>query len=137
MAFLEVVSQMLVRRRLRSVLLAAAVGLPLLLAMHYNDRRIAWVEVAGGLALLAVGMAAGRARRTIRRQALIALPIALVYVAVGWGRPQRIFAPVQQLRSVLTDTADASNDARDLENRGLIVTLQTVSCSAPASVRSS
>jgi len=123
-AFLGVASWVLASRRARSLLLAAAVGVPLVLAMHYNDRRIAWVEVAGGLALLYVGMSAGRARRAIRRQALTALPLVLLYVAIGWDRTERTFAPVQQLRSVLTDTQDESNDARNLENRGLIVTLQ-------------
>jgi hypothetical protein len=122
---LGVASFWLVRRRWRSLLLATAVGVPVLLAVLYNDRRIAWVEIAGGLFLMLIAMGKGRAWRRLRRNALLALPLVLLYLALGWGRTERVFAPVQQLRSALTDNQDASNDARNLVNRGLIVTLQT------------
>ena len=125
--FLGVVCGWLVRPRPQSTALLAAAALPLLLAMRYNDRRIVWVEVAGGLALLLLVMTRNL-HRALGRQglsALVALPLLLGYLTVGWGRSERIFAPVEQLRSVLTDTQDASNDARNFENRGLVVTLQS------------
>jgi hypothetical protein len=107
-----------------SLALGGLLGSLLLLAIRYNDRRIAWVEVAGGLVFLYIGMTDGRLRRAIHRYALVCLPLALLYVSAGWTRPERIFGPVQQLKSALTDTSNPSNDARVLENRGLVVTLQ-------------
>ena len=124
-ALVGLASFVLVSRNLRGQTLAALVALFLLLAILYNDRRIAWVELVGGLALLYVGMSTGRLKASLRRRALVALPLAALYVLVGWGRPQKVFAPVERLRSALTDETDASNDARALENRGLIITLQS------------
>jgi hypothetical protein len=123
-AILGLVSWVLASRRWGSLALGALLAPLLMLAIHYNDRRIAWVELAGGLALLYVVMSEGRLRSTIRRYAILVLPVLLLYVGVGWGRTGKIFSPVEHLRSALTDTTDPSNDARVLENRGLIVTLQ-------------
>jgi hypothetical protein len=124
-ACLGAVAWMVSARRGSSRMLVLPPLLLWLLAMEYNDRRIAWVELMGGLALLFLAMTLGQLRRRTKRRLLVAAPIVLVYVAVGWGRSERVFAPVEQLRSALTDSTDASNDARKLENRGLVVTLQT------------
>jgi hypothetical protein len=45
----------------------------------------------------------------------------LIYVAVGWGRGERIFLPLRSLSSVSTNE-DASTLARNAENLGLIAT---------------
>lgn len=126
-AAIGLVGWILASRRWRSAGFASAAALLilLLLAIRYNDRRIAWIELVGGLGLLYVGMAAGRLRKAVHRRAVVALPLLTLYVVAGWGRTETVFLPVQQLKSSLTDTTDPSNDARELENRGLVVTLQT------------
>jgi hypothetical protein len=54
--------------------------------------------------------------------------VLLVYVAVGWGRPNRIFLPLRSLSSVSTDE-DESTLARNAENLGLIATTNASSLS--------
>jgi hypothetical protein len=123
-AVLGLVSWALASRRCRVLIPGSLVGMLVLLAVLYNNRRLAWIEIGGGLGLLYVGMVPGRFRKAVSRYTLAFLPLLALYVMLGWSQTQRIFAPVQQLKSALTDTANPSNDARILENRGLIVTLQ-------------
>jgi hypothetical protein len=106
---------------------ALAVGLvtPLLvIAIHYNDRRIAWLELAGGLAMAYLITPRARLRR-LNRWAVVSAPVLALYVGVGWTSQGALFTPVRQIRSAISDDpADTSNQARDLENAGLVLTLQ-------------
>src|SRR5580658_1982207 len=58
----------------------------LLGAVEFNGRRLAWVSLAMGFVVVFLLLPAGRAKRTIIRACLVATPILLIYVAVGWGR---------------------------------------------------
>lgn len=118
-------SWVLATRRLRTALKFAVPTVLLLLAIQYNDRRIAWLELAGGIALVCAVIPPSPFRRTLVRRALLTVPIVLIYVAIGWGRPQGVFTPVRQIRSALSsDKSDTSNLYRELENAGLVLTLQ-------------
>lgn len=112
---------------LRAVtLVPIGLALPLLLlAVYYNDRRLAWLEIMGGLALGYLVLPKGRRSRRLNRLALVSAPVLALYLAVGWGRSGAVFAPVRQIQSMLVAKGDASNTYRDLENMGLIVTLQS------------
>ena len=61
--------------------------------------------------------------RRIKRVATVALPVLLLYVAVGWGRPQPIFAPLRSFTTVSVQQ-DNSTRARNVENLGLIATAE-------------
>lgn len=118
------VSFLLARHRFSTALLVAPIATVILLGIHYNERRLAWLQLVGGLGLALLLMPPGRVRRRMSRWAVIAAPLVLVYVAVGWGRPGAVFAPVRQISSMFDTQTDDSNIYRDLENAGVIVTLQ-------------
>ena len=109
------------RAALRDCLLA----LPLLFAgMVANNRRLVWVELFGVCAVLFLATPRTRLKRTLSTALVAALPLALLYVAVGWGRPSAIFKPVATLRSVVDSNSDRSSATRDVENYNLLTTLR-------------
>jgi hypothetical protein len=114
------VLQFSVRKLLAFVVLAST----LFFAVYYNMRRLAWMELAGGLALSYITIPRGPLRRRLNRFAMAAAPVLLVYIAVGWGRSGAIFAPVDKIRSMVADDKNDSNRSRDYENAGLVITLQ-------------
>jgi hypothetical protein len=106
----------------------AWVATPLLLlllgaAINYNNRRLAWVEVLGGVCMMLLAAPQGALRRRFVKMAVVAAPVLLLYVATGWERPSGIFAPVEKIKSVLGPSEDDSSLSRDIENAGLVVTL--------------
>jgi O-antigen ligase len=111
-------------RPIRRHALLALVFLPVLFAaMVANNRRIVWVEVAGSLGTLVFISWRTPLRRLLLRSVLVALPLVLGYVAVGWNSNSTVFAPVKSLRTV-GDTDDGSTLFRDLENYNLLYTLR-------------
>jgi len=105
-------------------LVAALVTVHLLYAIVLNDRRLAWVELLLALALVCA-LPQGRARRRVLQLSAAAAPLLLVYVVVGWGRPEPVFGPIQALAEV-TGNEDASTLARQEEARNLLYTLSAV-----------
>jgi hypothetical protein len=103
-----------------------ALVLPLVLGgMIANHRRTAWVELAAGLAVVALLAPPTRTKRAIARAAVLASPVAALYLAAGWGSTGGgFFAPVQVVRSVIDSKADMSTEWRDLENYDLFITLR-------------
>ncbi len=102
-------------------LLAVCVAPPVGFALIINNRRLAFVSLAVSLVTVAFG-----SRRVVRlwlaRMIIASLPLAAVYVAVGWNSKSKVFAPVTSLRSAM-DSKDTSNQTRDIENGNLILTL--------------
>ena len=90
-------------------------------AVLFNQRRLAWVSLGMGGALLFFLLPPGKAKRRAARAVLTLSPILLIYTAVGWGRPERIFKPLQSISTVST-AEDTSTKARNVENLGLIAT---------------
>ena len=122
-AILTILSWALLRNRLPTWLTAAPFLLVLLLAVAVNDRRLAWVQLAIGLAVFYRLMPPGRVRRQVNRMVLVALPLVLVYVAVGWGREGTLFAPLKAFATT-GSTEDASSLARMEEDANLTHTLR-------------
>lgn len=87
-----------------------------------NDRRVAFVSLGAGLLSL-IGMGPQILRTLLRRSLLVVVPMALLYVAIGWNSSASIFKPVQTIKSV-SDKDDASNQTRDIENYNLTLTLK-------------
>jgi hypothetical protein len=122
-AILTVLSWALLRNRLPTWLTTAPLLLVLLMAVAVNGRRLAWVQLALGLVVVYRLMPPGRVRRRVNRMVLVALPLVLVYVAVGWGRQGTLFAPLQAFATA-GSTEDASSLARMEENANLTHTLR-------------
>jgi hypothetical protein len=123
-AVLGLSSWLLVRPRVRTFLVVGSLVPLLLMAIYHNQRRLAWLELAGGLALTYLMIPRGRLRRKLNRLVLAVAPLLVLYVCLGWGRSGALFAPVNKIRSAVADDKNDSNRARDLENMGLVLTLQ-------------
>lgn len=109
-----------VRTKKVALLLLAAVPL-ILVAIQLNNRRLAWASLAGGLVVLyAVLPAGGRITRAVNRKVMWVAPVLALYVMVGLGRTERIFKPLASLSTMGGGKIDASTQARDNENEGLV-----------------
>ena len=95
----------------------------LLYAIVLNDRRLAWIELLLVLAIMFL-LPRGRVRRKMRRFLLLASPVLLIYVVVGWGREEAVFEPVHALAST-SGNGDNSTLARQEEVRNLLYTMWT------------
>jgi hypothetical protein len=91
------------------------------LGIVFNQRRLAWVSLAMGVLMMIALMPPGKPKKRIIRGAFVLAPVLAIYVAVGWGREGRIFAPLKSFQTVTTHE-DASTKARNAENLGLIAT---------------
>jgi hypothetical protein len=90
-------------------------------AIQFNSRRLAWVSLAMGLAVMYFLFPPGAAKRRINRVMMAVVPLLALYVAVGWGRGGALFLPLKSLSTISTKE-DASTLARNVENLGLIAT---------------
>jgi hypothetical protein len=95
----------------------------ILAAIHFNNRRLAWVSVAGASIALYLLMQKSPSKKKLQKVGRMMVPVLAVYVVVGWGRPERIFKPLASLSSV-SSKPDSSTLARNVENLGLIATGQ-------------
>jgi hypothetical protein len=119
-----VIALLVIRFNSRSALLAAVV-LPLLLAgMVANHRRIVWVELGAGILMVFLLSPSTPLKRAIGRSLLLASPVLVLYLVVGWNIGTGVFGPVQTIRSVVDSDADASTAWRDWENYNLFYTLK-------------
>lgn len=106
-------------------LLRAGLLLPiLLLGMIENGRRLVWVML-GAMLLVAYLVAPMRGwKRRLTRIALVAAPLAALYVAVGWESDARVFAPVKTLRGVTDTSYDHSAYWREVENWNIAMSMR-------------
>jgi hypothetical protein len=104
----------------RALIAAFLVSGLLVYAMVVNNRRLAWIELLLGFAVMYV-LLFPRGWRVHRWVVAIA-PIVLVYLAIGWGQPGPAFAPARALATAGSDS-DASSLARQEEVRNLLYTL--------------
>lgn len=108
----------------RSFLLALGV-LPIVgWGMVANNRRLVWVEVIAALLVLGIVTGWSPIKRRLSQAFILASPLIVLYVGVGWAKPTGIFAPVKTLRSVVDSGADQSTRWRDYENFNLYSTLK-------------
>jgi O-Antigen ligase len=94
----------------------------LLMGLHVNDRRIAFVALAGG-ALALILMGPSWMRTTTRKGLIVMVPALVLYILVGWHSSSPVFGPVATLRAIAT-SEDTSSQTRDIENFNLIQTLK-------------
>lgn len=108
-------------KRIRGMLLT----LPLiLLACDLNERRLVWVMLGMMMVFTyAVSPMTGW-KRKLTRAGLLALPVLVAYVVVGWNGTARIFGPVQTLRSVADTSHDHSAYWREVEIWNIATTIR-------------
>lgn len=121
-----VLSWALARMSLAAGISAAAVSVLLLYAITLNNRRLAWIELILSTALVYFIVPRGRVKRRLTWLLVVAGPLLLAYVAVGWNRTEAVFAPVAALSSA-SSYEDASALAREEEIRNLLYTLSRTS----------
>ena len=105
----------------RAWLAAALASALLLYAIVLNDRRLAWIELLLAVVLMFL-LPQGKVRRRMTRSLLFAAPVLAVYTAVGWGREEAAFAPLQAIAST-SGYEDNSTLARQEEVRNLLYTM--------------
>jgi len=93
----------------------------LFLGLIANNRRLAFVGLAAGLAVL-IALGPPALWRFVKRSLVVLIPLALLYVAAGWNSNAGVFKPVKMVKSV-TAQDDDSSKTRDIENYNLIQTL--------------
>jgi hypothetical protein len=114
----------ILNKRDRGTMVRAVLTIALFLgAIQWNTRRLAWVSLVMGLVTAFFLLPKGKVKQRVTRGVLFAAPVLAIYVAVGWGRPEKIFAPLQSLASVSTQE-DRSTKARNAENLGLVATVR-------------
>jgi hypothetical protein len=116
-----VIVHALQRLRPSVILRASAVSGILLLATQLNNRRLAWVSLAFGLAAAYLVLPSGAVRRRVNRVGFMVAPMLALYAIAGWGRTERIFKPLSALGSLDAKT-DSSTASREVENSNLAIT---------------
>jgi hypothetical protein len=105
--------------------LAALVFVHLVVAMKVNNRRLAWVELLCIFAFAYLLAQANRGlRRRLNRLLLLAAPLVVIYVVLGWGRGGTLFAPLRAISTTSGNEVDPSTLAREEENLNLVYTFQ-------------
>jgi hypothetical protein len=99
--------------------------LPILIGgMIANERRIVWIEIILVFATVYLMTDTNAIKRKVNRALLVLSPLALGYIAVGWGSEAGIFKPVQVIRSAVDSSTDLSTAWRDIENFNLVFTIR-------------
>ncbi|MBK7857908.1 MAG: hypothetical protein IPJ65_04630 [Archangiaceae bacterium] len=94
-------------------------------AMVFNDRRIAYVDLAF-VALVVFSISPRHAaKRFVIRAAVVMTPVMLLYGAAGWNsRGGSLFKPVAKVRSIIAPAEEteeeSSNIERDIENFNIL-----------------
>jgi O-antigen ligase len=109
----------------RRRLLRAALLLPLLvLGVQENGRRIAWVMLAFAPVIAYVASPVRGWKRALTRVLLVAVPVAGLYVGVGWNRSGAPFGPVQTLRGLVDTKSNRSSYWREVETWNIATTIR-------------
>lgn len=112
------------RRTLKAVAFAAVASIPVMMSMKYNNRRLAWLSLLVGIAIVYLGLPKGKVRRRINMGLLAAAPILAAYIAIGWGRNEGVFKPVYAISTMFGQHEDTSSETRNIENYNLVMTLR-------------
>lgn len=123
-AIVLVVAGILERPSRRRLLWAVPALLLLLVGAFENQRRLVWVMLLMALGAAYLFSPMKRWKRSLTRVLLLGAPVIGLYVGVGWNRGNRVFAPIQTLRSVVDTSADRSAYWREVENWNISMTMR-------------
>lgn len=87
-----------------------------------NNRRMAWVEIAATFVTFYAIAPWTPGKRRLTRSCIAAVPLLLLYGAIGWTSSSSLFAPVRVVRSIQDSKTDGSTMDRDVENYNLVST---------------
>ncbi len=95
------------------------------LAIRYNDRRIAYVDLVACAVAIFLVSPRHRVKRFVMQGLVVLVPVVGLYLALGWNREHdRVFAMAQTVRSLVSPVegskTESSNVERDIENFNLI-----------------
>ncbi len=121
-AFAFLVLYAAMRPSARAVRNAVLICALIVIAIYFNNRRIVYVSLGGGLLACYSALPTSPLKRRINRKLLPILPLVLLYVIVGWGRTEKIFKPIASISSMTSEETDSSAKSRQNENMGLVVT---------------
>lgn len=122
-----ILGAMLIERAGRRRLLWTLLFLPILITgMIYNGRRMVWVEIALVFVTLFFVTPPNPVKRKIKRAAFVLLPVALIYLRLGWYSSSSVYKPAQIVRSVVDPEYDPSGSSltRKIENYNLTFTMK-------------
>ncbi|HYO54081.1 exopolysaccharide repeat unit polymerase [Archangium sp.] len=96
----------------------------ILMGMHYNDRRLAYVSFTLGLIAAYVLSPWSWVKRYATRAGMVLAPLFPFYLAVGWQNPTGIFGIVGIFKSLVEgeNLAKGQLDYRDMENINVVAT---------------
>jgi hypothetical protein len=106
----------------RFLVLAPLLGL-VLIGMHENNRRTAWLILELSIVVAYLVSPPRPWKRAVTRIGIAAAPLLALYLAVGWNRNGAVFAPIQAFRSV-DATVDNSTRWRDIENWNIAMSMR-------------
>jgi O-Antigen ligase len=111
----------------RRTMAFALLWLPFIfMAIRFNDRRIAYVEIAMAVAITYFLSPWHTMKRFVTRTAVMLLPVVAIYVVAGWNQRGGVFAPVHKIRTIVAPEAateeESSNAERDTENYNIVTT---------------
>jgi hypothetical protein len=111
----------------RRTLGIALLWLPFIaMALRFNDRRVAYVEIAMAFGLIYLLSPMQPMKRFVTRVAIMLMPVVALYFAVGWNQKGGVFAPVYKVKSIIAPDAateeESSNAERDTENYNIMTT---------------
>jgi hypothetical protein len=127
-AIVVLVTLWMERPSLRHTVLCLGIIPIVLFGVFINERRLAYVSLGVCLATIFLMTPANMAKRFVARALVLALPLLIPYAAVGWTSHASVFKPVQALRSVVAndanadEQADSSTEFRNMENFNLVQT---------------
>jgi hypothetical protein len=123
--FVVVLAWALARKSGASAAMLALAGTWLIVAIKVNNRRLAWVEL---VVVFVFAYLLLRQERRVRQRMnfglLVAAPLLVLYVVVGWGRHGPLFAPLRAFYTTTGESEDASSIARNEESLNLVYTFQ-------------
>jgi len=115
-----------VERRTARAVFCMLIGCIILgLAIHWNNRRLAWLSLITGVVLCYYVLPRTRLKKKINWLMLAMLPVVAIYIVIGLGHANGIFKPVGVLSTMFGKHADASSEMRDIENYNLVHTLKS------------
>lgn len=121
-AFLAI--NLLERPKSKMLVLNLLIQPVIFLGMHFNDRRLVWVQLALALAVTFLITDWSWIKFRLARLGLASVPVGIMYIAVGWNTSGTgVFKPVGTLKSMADSKSDDSTLWRDIENFNLHDTL--------------
>ena len=120
---LVVLTRWLEKPKLAHVVRGLGVLVILMPGMVFNDRRLAYVSLAGCLLAVYLINPWTPIKRFVTRLVPFMVPVVMLYLMIGWGREGGIWGPVATIQTLVEGSGpEGEMDYRDIENLDMIAT---------------